>query len=58
MEKSSSAKQNPYVAPSDSVRKIVFLGDTGVGKSSLISRFVSNSNHSGGPTIGAAEHTR
>ena len=39
-------------------RKIVFLGDEYTGKSSLISRFVYNSNKQSQPTIGAYEHSR
>ena len=41
------------------LRKIVFLGDANVGKSSLIQRFIYNTMpNQGGPTIGAHEHSR
>eukprot|EP00347_Sterkiella_histriomuscorum_P016517 403352881 len=55
----ATSNQASYVASQDAVRKIVFLGDQNVGKTSLISRFVSNSmpSHSA-PTVGAAEHSR
>ena len=38
MEKSSGKNSDlkPYQAPDNSVRKVVFLGDAGVGKTSLI----------------------
>ena len=38
--------------------KIVFLGDTNVGKSSLIRRFIQNTSAVEGPTIGPAEYRR
>jgi len=50
--------QGGYVASPDTVRKIVFLGDAGVGKTSLINRLVSNSSSKPGPTVGAAEHLK
>ena len=67
MEKSSSlAKKQHLSVPkaiqdNHNIRKIVFLGDQGVGKTSLINRFISNSMPSGKhkqPTIGAEEYKR
>ena len=43
-----------YVASPDSIRKVVFLGDANVGKTSLIQRFVNNSMPTNvSPTVGA-----
>ena len=41
----------------EEIRKVVFLGDSNVGKSSLIQRFITNSvPNNPQPTVGAFEH--
>ena len=53
------SNRTSYQVQTDNFRKVVLLGDAGVGKSSLISRFVYNQvTRVQGPTVGAQEHAR
>lgn len=57
--KGKSKRQYQPVMDTATTRKIVLLGNSGVGKTSIIRRFVYNANPGKQkPTVGAQEHTK